>query len=194
MPAGKHRDGYKQPRVGQRRRVRKPLTLDRLPQETKQKILELRTAGRTWEQIAAELKVSLKALRNWYDLRVEQATEDIEQRRRATDRLVEKWGAGPLQHLDQASLNRLAAEVFEGELLAQTNPELYLRALDSLIRATGRNRQLDQESERLKLEREKLERLQAAGKKLAAEVETAAKKGKEVDLKQLAAKVREIYE
>ncbi len=182
MPAGKHKPGYKQPKVGERRRVRKPLTLDRLPPETKQKILELRTAGRTWEQVAAELKLSPKALRNWYDLRIEQATEDIEQRRRATDRLVEKWGAGPLQHLDQASLNRLAAEVFEGELLAQTNPELYLRALDSLIRATGRNRQLDQESERLKLEREKLGRLQAAGKKLVGELKAGKVKGGSKDI------------
>lgn len=190
MPSGKHRPGYKRPKLGERRRQRKPLAIDRLPPETREHIQALRATGHSWMDIAAETGLSLYKLRNWYDQRIEQALAEVEQRRRVTDDLVEKWGAGPLKRLDKASLNRLSAEIFEGGL----SPELYLRALDSMLKATGRNRQLDLEEGRQSLERDKFEAMKSKGQKLAAEVETAARKGTEVDLKQLAAKVREVYE
>jgi len=92
----------------------------------------------------------------------------------------------PRQSLTQSAERRN----LEGGL----SPELYLRALDSMLKATGRNRQLDLEEGRQSLERDKFEAMKSKGQKLAAEVETAARKGTEVDLKQLAAKVREVYE
>lgn len=75
--------GYRNPRVGEKRKHRKPLRIDRLSAEVKATIIAARHDGMTWEQtaIAASAKAGMRlphsTVQRWYDLRVEQANNGI---------------------------------------------------------------------------------------------------------------------
>jgi hypothetical protein len=131
-------------------------------------------------------------LRIWWDLRVEQAGKRAREEREAVESLVAEWGAKEMPGMDQAALNTLARLVLSVELAP--NPFERRKAAAALLKARIGFERLRLEEGRQKLERDKFEAMKSKGQKLAAEVETAARKGKEVDLKQLAAKVREVYE
>jgi hypothetical protein len=70
--------------VGEPRRCRQPLRIDKLPAEVREAIITARSAGQTWKQTAdaasakAGIKLSPSLVQRWYDLRVEQPQHDAE--------------------------------------------------------------------------------------------------------------------
>jgi hypothetical protein len=72
------REGYRHPRVGEKRQSRQPLRIDKLPAEVKSAIIDARADGMTWKEAAdaasakAGLRLSPTTVSRWYDLRVEQ--------------------------------------------------------------------------------------------------------------------------
>lgn len=84
--SGKHRPGYRNPRTGEKRQQRKPLRIDRLSVEVKDAIIDARAAGQTWRQAAeaatskAGFKLSSTTVQRWYDLRVQQPSQNAEQK------------------------------------------------------------------------------------------------------------------
>jgi hypothetical protein len=75
-------EAYRRPRVGEKRKHRKPLRIDRLSAEVKGTIIAARRDGMTWEQTAlaasakAGIHLSHSTVQRWYDLRVEQSRHD----------------------------------------------------------------------------------------------------------------------
>lgn len=72
------RSAYRHPRTGQRRASRRPLWIDRLPQEVRDVIVAARAEGKTWKQTAqlasekSRCTLPVTTLQRWYDLRIEQ--------------------------------------------------------------------------------------------------------------------------
>jgi hypothetical protein len=78
----KHRPGYRAPRVGEPRRHRMPLLIDKLAPEIKSLIVESRASGMTWLKTAeaasakAGQRLSHTTVQRWYDLRIEQPARE----------------------------------------------------------------------------------------------------------------------
>jgi hypothetical protein len=72
------RKTYRSPRIGEARKHRKPLRMDRLPQKVKDLIIAARQAGETWQRTsemasaAAGMRLPHTTVQRWYDLRIEQ--------------------------------------------------------------------------------------------------------------------------
>lgn len=72
---------YRRPRTGEKRKLNKALTIDRLSQDIKDVIVKARDCGETWARItkmasaASGQCLSLKAIHRWYDLRVAQKSD-----------------------------------------------------------------------------------------------------------------------
>jgi hypothetical protein len=79
----KHRPGYRAPRVGEPRRHRMPLRLDKCSPEVKAVIVESRASGMTWLKTAeaasakAGQRLSPTTVQRWYDLRIEQPQSEV---------------------------------------------------------------------------------------------------------------------
>ena len=114
-----------------------------------------------------------------------------QEEREGVEQMVAKWGAKEMPGVDQAALNTLARLVLSVELAP--NPFERRKAAAALLNARLGMERLKLEASRQKLERDKFERMKSAGQKLAADVEKAAHQKKQVDLSQVAAKMREIY-
>ncbi len=78
---------YRAPRLGEKRRHRKPLRIDRLTPEVKAAIIAARDSGKTWKQ-AAEIAsltagehLAASTVQRWYDLRVAQPEREVPLRR-----------------------------------------------------------------------------------------------------------------
>ncbi len=96
---------------------------------------------------------------------------------------------GLARHPRSEAMREILQRVFvvRSEKFAQADLALLMRALMDRETVRLRERQLDQEQERLDLERQKFERMAAAGKKLVAGIEKGARSG---SLKRLAAQVK----
>jgi hypothetical protein len=76
------REGYRHPRVGEKRQSRQPLRIDKLPAEVKSAIIAARAEGKTWKETAqaasavAGMNLPTSMVQRWYDLRIEQPQND----------------------------------------------------------------------------------------------------------------------
>jgi hypothetical protein len=74
---------YRHPRTGQKRASRRPLWIDRLPQEVRDAIVAARAEGKTWKQIAqlasekSRCTIPVTTVQRWYDLRIEQPSSGL---------------------------------------------------------------------------------------------------------------------
>jgi len=175
--------------------------IDKLPVEVQDRILQERASGRTWEQIEqlsekfAGRRLPHTSLHRWYDVKFEQVVGEELRSQKAREAVLNAWAERDYKDLPASLRNKLADKIADLSLLAgPENAEKFEKTLVSIGWLLARYRQLDQEQDRLGLEREKLERMQQAGKQVADDIEKAAKKGAQVDLTALAQKVREIYE
>ncbi|MBZ5531822.1 MAG: hypothetical protein LAO20_10350 [Acidobacteriia bacterium] len=84
MRTGKHRPGYRPPRMGEKRRTRQPLWIDRLGQNVRDAIVEERALGKTWLQVSqavsplAGRRLACSTLARWFDLRIEQPQREAQ--------------------------------------------------------------------------------------------------------------------
>jgi len=75
---------YRHPRLGEKRKHRKPLHIDRLSAEVKDAIIAARDAGQTWKEAAdnaslkAGVRLSVTNVQRWYDLRIDQPEKEAQ--------------------------------------------------------------------------------------------------------------------
>lgn len=80
---GKAEEGYRKPRIGEKRTHRMPLRIDRLPAEVKAVIVESRAAGLSWIKTAeaasakAGQHLAPTTVQRWHDLRIEQPQSTV---------------------------------------------------------------------------------------------------------------------
>jgi hypothetical protein len=81
--AKRQNKSYRSPRLGERRKHRKPLRIDKLSPEVKEAIISARASGLTWKETAsaasgkAGLHLSASTVQRWHDLRIEQPANEI---------------------------------------------------------------------------------------------------------------------
>jgi hypothetical protein len=125
----------KRPRTGERRQVKQPLKIDRLPPEVRDQILWLRNRdGKTWEEIEAisaqpfdekkniglvnwdalpaavkklfpEKRLAHSSLHRWYDLRVSQVRRDVEARSTIAREVAESFAKSAVAGGNEAVTN-----------------------------------------------------------------------------------------
>lgn len=138
-------------RTGERREVRQPLKIDKLPIEVREQVQKLRAQGKTWSEIeelskqfvnwdglpAAVLELfpgfhlPHSNLQRWYDLRIEQVGREMAaeaERARQFSAAIAK--VGDVEQLGDAAVNALSDIVFS-VMRARTRDE-YAEALESL--------------------------------------------------------------
>ena len=182
----RHKPGYRKPGVGQPRRQHKPLAVDRLPQEIRDAIRAAYEAGKNWTEITADAAAAARKLgvnpptgrmvRNWHDQRIEQAERRIEERSKATERIVKKWSAIGLKNLPEAVKNKLADLAFEIEQYSSEGNEKGVeKSLVELGWLLSDLRKSEVAAAKLELDKEKLEtRRQAMAATSPREVYLAA--------------------
>lgn len=184
---GQHRPGYRKPRTGERRQVRQPFAIDKLPEAVRQEILRARAEGATWEETAeratkaAAQPVSASMAHRWYYVRVDRVQKDVLAQAERARALAATFAQKGFRELPEAALNALSAEIF-GAMEAKS-PDGRAEALgklvfllSKLITAQAKEKSVEIESRKLDLARKKFEELRAKGDK--ATNEAAAKLGK----------------
>ncbi|MGH7936716.1 MAG: hypothetical protein ACREF8_06880 [Chthoniobacterales bacterium] len=196
---------YERPRTGEKRAVRQPFAIDKLPSAWRDQIIAWRAKWLTWEQIEeatknldwkkleesdpelalshfADKRIPKSTLHKWYDVQVAQKAEEIEAERQASLAIAEKFSQGGYEKLDESVKNALADVVFR-HAKDSADSESFRKALADLAWILARNRQLDIQKERAELagrkvglEEKKFEELRSKADK--ATNEAAAKIGK----------------
>lgn len=220
MPGGKHREGYRAPRTGERRRWRQPTAIEKLPAELREAVRNLvkdARAGRClcrgikhahfhpWQEVAelvnraleqakAALRVTPSMCQRDYDIFVEQVQAEVAAQAERAKQVAAMFKARGFADLDESALGALAAEVF-GAAEARTPQEREQALVNfGLVLAKLMTAQTGQK--KVALEKDKLEvakqRLEQMRTKVGGLKEAVAGK-KKVDPKELQKKIDEIY-
>jgi hypothetical protein len=122
----------KQPRTGEPRKSRQPLSIDRLPEKTLQRIQELRAAGHTWAEIEQmsgafvewdklhgdivklfpRKQLPHSNLQRWYDVRVEQVRAETMARAEKAREFAAAFTSRGMKDLPEAIRNLVADLMF----------------------------------------------------------------------------------
>ena len=167
----------RRPATGERRRVRQPLKIDRLPVEIHDRIRASRDQGMTWGEIerdspswpqwekadAAALalfpgqRLPHSNLRRWYDLRVEQALQEQDRQAIAAQAAAKQCAVRGFENLTASVKHALGETVFEilnagqpREKIASALPELG-RLLVHFERNDLMRQQIEQQKEKTDL-------------------------------------------
>ena len=115
------------PKTGERREVRQPLKIDKLPAEMQDRIRKERCSGKTWLQIEAESpswkeweKCAAKAvelfpgkrlphsnLQRWYDVRIEQVMQEVEAESARAKTIADSFAARSFTDMTESAKNAL---------------------------------------------------------------------------------------
>lgn len=197
------------PRTGERREVRQPLKIDRLPQAMRDQVLKLRAQeGLTWEQIEErspkldgweEMPPKLLALfparrlphsslQRWYDLRIEQVQKEILAETERARELAAAFAARGFKDLPDAIQNALRDEVFTlmraVDSKSQDKFQAALTNLGYLVAQFQKNKiaqqKVEAESRRIHLMEEEAERKRKRFEKETNEAASKLEKGKTI--------------
>lgn len=208
---GGENSARKRARTGDKREVRQPFAIDKLPSGWRDQIIAWRAKWLTWEQIEQETKkfdwkkleeldaefalsnfadrrIPRSTLHRWYDVQVQQKAEEIEAERQASLAIAEKFGASGYEKLDESVKNALADVVFRHAKDSE-DAESFRKALNDLAWILARNRQLDIQKQRAELaaravalDEKKFEELKAKADKATNEAAAKLGKGKTLTL------------
>jgi hypothetical protein len=185
---GKHKKGYRWPRIGEKRRSRQPFLIDSMSEAVRLEIQKRRAAGDTWQEVSEASKqfagrvLPISMLHRWYAVRVEQVNREVME----IDRQSRKFAAlfKDFKDLPEATINALASQAFnvmnrrgaDGFEAALSNLGVVLAKMMSAKAAADRVRL---ERERLDLEHKRFEELKKRADK--ATIEAAVRLGKSGD-------------
>jgi hypothetical protein len=203
------------PKTGEPRLVRQPLKIDRLPQAMQERIRACRVSARmTWDEIERAsptweewkkvpidvielfpgMRLPHSNLQRWYDLRIEQALREQEQRSIAAHAAADKVAARGFDNLTASVKHALGEAVFE-VMNAGNDAAAIAGALTEvghLLAKFDRNdlkrEEIEQEKQKIELLAQKLSLMKGSVKGLKEAVEK-----KEVTPEQLQQKLDEIY-
>ena len=162
-----------------------------------------------WDELATRaleafpgLRLPASNLHRWYDVTIVQKQAEIEVRAAHARELARSFAEAGMEGADEAVENALRDLIF-GMMQEQSSDEgraiaaKYLLGLRDVMNGAKANaikeRKVATEERRVDLLEKKLNLVQKKSAVLAGELEQVAATGKPPDLKQLAAKVREIY-
>ena len=167
----------KMPKSEERRKKHQPFAIDKLPEDRRNHIIELRAKWMTWEQIEQdtttwkwdqftenqrklfpERRISHSTLHRWYAVVVRQKLQEIAAERQASLAVAERFSAAGYEKLDQSVKNAIADVVFS-HAKSSADPEQFRKTLAALARLLQRDRQLDIAKQRVDVERMKVEEL-----------------------------------
>jgi hypothetical protein len=194
--AGKHKPGYRAPRTGQKRKTRQPFVIDGMNEKVRAEIQQRRAKGETWQEISdASLEFAGRAfavslLQRWYDVRVEQVHREVMAQSDRARELAAAFAGKGFEKLPEAVQAALSSALFA---LAEDHDDAsrgkFIKGMGELAWLLARNRQLDQEDQRLKLEAKKLDSVASKVRGLKGEIGK-----KKLTSEELAKKLDEIYD
>jgi hypothetical protein len=146
--------------------------------------------------------LSKRNLLRWFDIRESQNIEELDHDRRTALKFTRAYlKRGGIEGLDNAAINAASDQVFlmlrkvKGQ--QRENPAKYMLALADITQEARKNdirqRVAETGEGRLKLSEDKWNAAKKKTEALAGEIESAVAEGRQPDLKDLAAKVREVY-
>lgn len=121
------------PKTGDPRQLNRPLNIDLLPVEAREKIVTLRNEGKTWPQLEElsrefvkwddlstsvlekfpDLKIPHTNLHRWYDLRVAQVRKEVLAESETARAFAEKLGAAGVENGSDLVINAMRDAVFD---------------------------------------------------------------------------------
>lgn len=198
--AGTSKPRYRWPRKGEKRRRRQRFKAESLPAEVREKILALRARPRrySWAHVSEDLKretrtkISASALQRYYDVCIEQALADDRERARARDRVLAQWGSRYFKDFPEKLQGKLQDYLVDLSLsVSEKNLAGFEKGMLNIGWLIAQFQKNEVAKLRATTEQRKLEQVRHRGQKLAEQVERAAGKGKRIDLKKLAKRLRE---
>jgi hypothetical protein len=205
------------PKTGEKRKVRQPLKMDRLPAELMDRVLQERAAGRTWMEIEdmsprfdewkkadskviakfPEMKLPHTTLLRWHDLRVEQVKREALADQVRAREIAGMFAGRDFKDLPEAVRNALGDKVFalmqsaDDKTQAKTLKGLlelgWLLAQQQKLKLQERKQQTDERALQMKIEA-----MRAKVASLKKDVDGGGKK-KQMSPDELKKRVDEIY-
>lgn len=189
------------PKTGEKRQVRQPLKMDRLPTELLDRVMQERAAGRTWAEIEelsprfdewqktepairAEfpgLKLPHTTLMRWHDLRVEQVKREMLADAERARSIAASFADAKFKELPEAVQGALRDQIFSLMQAADTGSKSKaINELQKLARLLVQQKRLEILAERTKAEMKRVELLERdfeiKKRKLDEETDKAARK------------------
>jgi len=167
----------KRPGVGEPRKTRQPLKMDRLPQKWRDQIQKYRAQGSTWSEIEElsrgfewdklptdvleyfpDLRIPETTLQRWYDLRVEQVRKETLAEAEQARIIAEAFAGAKVDQTNEAVMNAMRDQVFMITRNASESDKTKLLAgLKDLSLLLSRLQRIDLQKKRLQIENEKVE-------------------------------------
>ena len=178
----------KRPRTGEPRQVKQPLKIDKLPEDVRDAILDLRNAkGKTWEQIEElsalpkdkggfmdweslplpvlelfpDMKLPHSSLHRWYDLRVSQVRRQVMAESEKARAFAAAFAGKNLAEGNAAVMNAMRDQVFA--LMRQVGPgdqAKFIEGLNSLSLTMARLQRVDLQAKRVKVDQRRIKLLE----------------------------------
>ncbi len=181
----------RRPKIGEPRRTRQPLRIDRLPIEARDAILRLRNQeGRTWAEIeelshkfAGEL-LPATTLARWYDLRWEQVQKETQARSERARVFAAALAGKDFKHWPDAVKNFLGDTIFA---LAEGGPKdaALIKAVTEMGWLLQEYRKSDLKQQSLELEKKKFEESKRKFEKATSEAAEKIGKGKSLTVEDI---------
>jgi len=174
------------PGTGVPRKTRQPLKIDRLPQDARDKILELRNQqGRSWEEIEelseqfAGRRLPATSLQRWYDLRWEQVRKELRKESEAARAVAASFAGPGFEALPEAVRNALGDQVFLlTKSLGAGDRALFRKELAELGWLLQQYRKHDLKEQEIRLEGKKFEESKRKFERATSEAASKIGKGK----------------
>lgn len=165
------------PGIGQPRKTRQPLKIDRLPSEFHDRIQKLRAEGKTWLEIEAlsvtfewdKVDPKVRALFpdgrlpetnliRWYDLRVEQVRKEVMHQAEQARVIAQAFVGSKLDNTNEAVMNAMRDQVFMiAQNAGKADRQQILAGLSELSLLLARLQRIDLQKQRLEIENQKVD-------------------------------------
>lgn len=167
------------PGIGQPRKTRQPLKIDKLPIEWREQIQKYRAQGKTWSDIEElsrgfewdklptkvlehfpDLRLPESTLVRWYDLRVDQVNREIAARSEQARALAQSFAGANLSKTDEAVVNALRDTIFaEMQKAGSASREDVVKALSNLGMLLQEIKKNDIRERKVKVDEQALEQM-----------------------------------
>jgi hypothetical protein len=165
------------PGVGDTRKTRQPLKIDKLPKEWRDQIQKYRAQGSTWSEIEElsrgfewdklatdvlehfpDLRIPESNLVRWYDLRVEQVRKETMAQAEQARVIAEAFAGARLDGTNDAVMNAMRDQVFMiTQSAADSDKAKLLAGLKDLSLLLARLQRIDLQKQRLEIENQKVD-------------------------------------
>lgn len=170
----------RRPRTGERRRTNLPLKIDKLPEDVRNAILDLRNnGGKTWEQIEElsalakdkggfidwdalplpvleifpEMRLPRTSLHRWYDLRVSQVRRQVMAESEKARAFAESFAGKKIAGANAAVMNAMRDQVFNlMRDVGAGDRDKFLAGLNMLSLTMARLQRVDLQAKRVKVD------------------------------------------